>query len=69
MKTRDLTNILLTVTGLCLVLTGLGLATVELDFFEEVHLLAGVCMSALLCLHVFQHRHWFLKHVFKNKSQ
>ena len=65
MKIKFSTNILLVLTGLCQILTGVGLATVELDFFEELHSIAGFAMSVLICLHIYLNRNWFRRYVFK----
>ena len=58
-----LTNILLGITGLVQVLTGLGLV-LDLDFVEDMHVIAGFLMSGLLILHVRQNWNWVCKHVF-----
>ncbi|MCX7016871.1 MAG: DUF4405 domain-containing protein [Candidatus Sumerlaeota bacterium] len=65
MRTRYLVNVLLGLTGLCQIVTGVGLATVELDLFEEAHSVVGFVMSGFVCLHVLQHWGWIRKNVLR----
>lgn len=66
MKALKVVNVLLLIDFVVVVGTAIAHKSIPYDLYQKVHVLPGLFLLVLVCIHLFFNRVWIKKTYFKN---